>query len=71
MLERDPSDWGGAIAILMACVDPDTIQLIGGWQSNTMLRYLHTTSNCFTDGLAVRMSQYDDYALIPPAYTAG
>ena len=36
-----------------------------------MICYLHTTSKGFTDGLALRMFQYGDYALIPPAHTAG
>ena len=32
---------GGAMALLCAKVDPDIIKLIGRWQSDQMLRYLH------------------------------
>ena len=31
-----------------------------------MLRFLYTTSKSFMDGLAVRMFQYSNYALISP-----
>ena len=63
------SIWaGGAMALLMACVDMDTIRLVGRWRSNVMLRYLHTKAKTFTEGLASRMVQHGDYALIPPAH---
>ena len=58
------------MALLMERVGPDTICLLGRWQSNTMLRYLHTTSKHFMDGLVVRMFPYSDYALILPAHAA-
>jgi hypothetical protein len=32
---------GGAMALLCAQVDPDVIKLLGRWQSDQMLRYLH------------------------------
>jgi hypothetical protein len=32
---------GGAMALLCAKVDPDVIKLLGRWQSDQMLRYLH------------------------------
>jgi hypothetical protein len=32
---------GGAMALLCAKVDPDIIRLLGRWQSDQMLRYLH------------------------------
>jgi hypothetical protein len=32
---------GGAMALLCAQVDPDVIKLVGRWQSDQMLRYLH------------------------------
>ena len=35
---------GGSMALLTACIDPDTIRLIGRWWSDTMFRYLHSTS---------------------------
>ena len=59
---------GGAMAFLMARVDTDTIRLVGRWRSDVMLRYLHTTVETFTEGLASRMVQHGDYALIPPAH---
>ena len=62
---------GGAMALLTARVNPDTIWLIGRWRRDTMLRYLHTTSKKFTDGFAVRMFQYGDYVLIPTAHATG
>ena len=59
---------GGAIALLMARVDIDTIRLVGRWRRDVMLLYIHMTSQTFTAGLAVRMVQHRDYALIPPAH---
>ena len=59
---------GGAMALLMARVNTDTIRLMGRWLSDVMLLYLHTTAHMFTEGLASRMVQHGDYALIPPAH---
>ena len=59
---------GGAMAILMSRVGTDTIRLVGRWRSNVMLRYLHTTAKTFTEGVASRMVQHGDNALIPPAH---
>ena len=56
------------MALLMARVDTDTIRLVGRWRSDVMLRYLHTTAKSFTEGLASRMVQHRDYALVPPAH---
>ena len=58
----------GAMALLMASVDTHTIRLVGRCRSDFMLRYLHTTAHTFTEGLATRMVQHEDYALIPPAH---
>ena len=33
-----------------------------------MLRYLHMTAKRFTEGLAVKMPQHGNYALIPPTH---
>ena len=52
----------------MARVNTDMIHLEGRWRSDVMLRYLHTTANTFTEGLALLMVQYRDYALILPAH---
>ena len=59
---------GGAMALIMARVDTTTIRLVGRWCSDVMLRYLHTTVKTFVEGLASRMVQHGDYALIPPAH---
>ena len=59
---------GGAMALLMARVNTDTIRLVGRWCSDVMLRCLHTTAQTFTEGLTSRMVQHGDYALIPPAH---
>ena len=58
----------GAMALLMARVDTDTILLVGMWRINVMLSYLHTMAQTFTEGLTSRMVQHRDYALIPPAH---
>ena len=36
--------------------------------SNTMLRYLHTTENIFTEGLSAKTFEHGTYALIPPVH---
>ena len=36
---------GGATALLVAGVDTDTIQLLGRWRSDAMIRYLHIQAN--------------------------
>ena len=59
---------GGAMALLTSCVDTDTIRLVGMWRSDTMLRYLHTSSQTLTAGLAAHMVQHGNYALIPPTH---
>ena len=58
----------GAIVLLVAWVDPDTIRVLGRWRSDTMLLYLHTTSKIFTEDLAVKLYQHGTYAIIPPAH---
>ena len=56
------------MALFMERVDTDTIRLVGRWRSNVMLRYIHTTAQTFTEGLASSMVQHRDFALIPPAH---
>ena len=58
----------GDMALLMARVNTDTIRLVGRWRIDVMLRYLHTTAKTFTEGLASRMVQHGDYALILPSH---
>ena len=55
--------------MLMAWMDPDTTHLVGRWQSNTTLFYLHTTAKIFTKGLAVKIFQHGTCVLIPPAHS--
>jgi hypothetical protein len=45
---------GGAMALLRADVDPTVVQLMGRWQSDTMIRYLHR-STLDTSDLSARM----------------
>ena len=59
---------GGAMDLLMARVYTDMIRLVGRWRRDVMMRYPHTTAQTFTEGLASRMVQHGDYALIPPAH---
>ena len=59
---------GGAMDLLMARVDPYIIRLVGRWRSDTMLRYLHTTANSFTEGISEEMFKHGAYMLIPPAH---
>ena len=60
---------GSAMAILLEWFYTDTIRLVGRWQSNTVIRYLHITTNSFTQGLSACMVQHNTYALIPPVHT--
>ena len=52
----------------MARVDLDTIRLVGSWWGDTMLPYLHTTANIFTEGLSENMFQHCAYVLIIPSH---
>ena len=58
---------GVTMDLLMSCVEIDTIRPMGRWRSNAMLRYLHTTSQTLTEGLAARMFHHGSYTFIPPA----
>ena len=55
-----------SMTLIMERINTDTIRLVGRWRSDEMLRYLHTTAQTFTEGLAERMVQHGDYALISP-----
>ena len=43
------------MVILMEWVDPGTICLLGGWQSEMIIRYLRTTAKSFNKGLLDKM----------------
>lgn len=47
---------GGAMALHLAGVPAHTIRLLGRWQSDAFLHYLHTQLSCFTKGLSSLMS---------------
>ena len=59
---------GVAMVLLISQVNTDTIRLVDRWRSDIILCYLHTAAQKFTEGLAARMVQHGDYALIPPAH---
>ena len=46
---------GGAMALLVAKVDPDVIRLLGRWRSDEMLRYLHLSAQPIMMKFARRM----------------
>lgn len=56
---------GGAMALFCSHVDKDTIQLIGRWKSDAMLRYLHVQAQPVMQGFASLMLQGGDYAIHP------
>jgi integrase len=46
---------GGATALLCAQIDPNAIQLLGRWKSDSMIRYLHIAANPHTQQYASQM----------------
>jgi hypothetical protein len=61
----------GAMALLCARVDTDTIRLLGGWKSDEMLRYLHVQSYTIVAPLAAQMLHRGSYSLIPNQHIMG
>jgi hypothetical protein len=55
----------GAMALLCAHVDHDTIRLIGRWRSDEMLWYLHAQAQPVMHDFARRMVQGGSYTFIP------
>ena len=55
----------GAMALLCAHVDHDTIRLVGRWRSDEMLRYLHVQAQPVMHDFARRMIAGGEYALLP------
>ena len=55
----------GAMALLCAHVDHDTIRLIGRWRSDEMLRYLHAQAQPIMHDFARRMVLGGNYTMIP------
>jgi len=58
---------GGAMALLCGRVDKDTIQLVGRWHSDSMLRYLHQEARPIMQNLAAKMFQDGNYSFLPTA----
>lgn len=54
----------GAMALLVAKVDPDIIRLLGRWRSDEMLRYLHLSAEPLMKDFARRML-HADYNMTP------
>jgi hypothetical protein len=53
------------MAMLCARIDPLTIQLLGRWRSDAMLRYLHVQAAPLINDIASRMLQGGQYQLLP------
>jgi hypothetical protein len=58
----------GAMALLIARVDQDLIQLIGRWKSDSMLRYLHISALPVMHNHAKSMVLHGDYSFRAAAY---
>ena len=54
----------GAMALLVAKVDPDIIQILGRWRSDEMFRYLHLTAEPIMKHFASKMLNAE-YTLAP------
>ena len=59
----------GATALLNRQVDANTIQLIGRWRSDSMLRYLHVQAHNVMHNFASIMLEGGDFNLIPTTPT--
>jgi hypothetical protein len=55
----------GAMALFCAGMDKTTIQLMGRWKSEELLRYLHTQAFPVTAQCAELMLRHGDFAFIP------
>jgi hypothetical protein len=55
----------GAMALFCAGMDKTTIQLLGRWRSEELLRYLHAQAFPVTARAAQLMLQHGDFAMIP------
>jgi hypothetical protein len=56
---------GGAMALLLGKVDYTTIQLIGRWRSDQILRYLHVSARPIMQCHASIMADNSDYSQFP------
>lgn len=55
---------GGAMAMLCANIDFDTIKLLGRWYSDAMVRYLHAQAQPVVQQLAVKMYNHGTYSFL-------
>lgn len=58
---------GGATALLCANVDQNTIQLLGRWKSDAMIRYLHISANPQVHQHAHQMFTHGQASFSPPS----
>ena len=56
---------GGAMALLCGRIDTDLIKLLGRWQSDAMIRYLHQDATPIMRRLAARMFRNGSYSFLP------
>jgi hypothetical protein len=56
---------GGATTLLCANIDPSTIQLIGRWKSDAMLKYLIVQARPLMAHNAAKMIAHGDFTLAP------
>ncbi|KAI2505060.1 hypothetical protein MHU86_9416 [Fragilaria crotonensis] len=56
---------GGAMALLCAGVDSDSIRLVGRWRSDEMYRYLHVQAQPVMTGLSAAMLRGGSFRLTP------
>jgi hypothetical protein len=62
---------GGAMAMHLNGIDPNTIQKMGRWKSRTFLMYIHEQISAFATGVSVKMSNHIPFRHIAgPAVTA-
>ena len=61
---------GGATALLCAGVDTSTIQLLGCWRSEAMLRYLRVAATTVTHQHSQAMLDHGDFSFAPGSYTS-
>lgn len=57
----------GAMALFCAKVDPETVRLLGRWNSDAMLRYLHLQAEPIMRNFSNIMLQGGQYDLLPNA----
>jgi hypothetical protein len=53
------------MALLLAGVDKNVIQLVGRWRSDAIFRYLHAQALPLVDPVAAKMLQHGSFTLMP------